>query len=343
MANKLPTARQSRRDADRRIGQADRCARALKILELIQGNGRWTAAALAAELGVSERTIYRYLDVLTFAGVPYWFDREHQCYRVRADYRFTPVQLQPEELLGQAIATSLSTATGLRAGATAAAATRKLSATIDDDGRKLLEDASRLIRILDLKLVDSSRHCEVIETLQWALIRGRQLVVRYASPYQPRPQQVHLHPYRLCLVRQAWYLIARRSDEAEPKTYRVSRFTKVAVKDMPASVPDDFDLDAYLGNAWSVYRGTPTYDVEILFAPEAASQMAETKWHPTQRVVMHRDGSAMLHVRVDGLDEIVWWLLGWAPFARVVQPKKLREMLVGELQAALARNSKDAT
>lgn len=148
-------------------------AHAIRILELIQGNGRWTAAALAAKLEVSQRTIYRYLDVLTFAGVPYWFDRDQQGYRVRPDYRFTPLQLEPDELLGQAVATSLSRARGLRAGATAEATTRKLAATASAEHRKLLEDASRLVQILDLKLVDSTRHLETLQTIQWALIRGQ--------------------------------------------------------------------------------------------------------------------------------------------------------------------------
>lgn len=150
--------------------------------------------------------------------------------------------------------------------------------------------------------------------------------------------RVRLHPYRLCLVRQAWYLIARSRDEAEPKTYRVSRFIGLATRELRATVPDDFDVNAYLGSAWSVYRGEPTCDVEILFAPPAASQMAETKWHHTQHVRRHRDGSATLCVRVDGLDEIVWWLMGWAPFARVIRPAALRERLVEELRAGLEQN-----
>ena len=61
-----------RPDADRRVRQADRIARVLRVLELIQSRGRWTRKAIAEELEVSIRTVYRDLDVLRFLGVPYY-------------------------------------------------------------------------------------------------------------------------------------------------------------------------------------------------------------------------------------------------------------------------------
>lgn len=109
--------------------------------------------------------------------------------------------------------------------------------------------------------------------------------------------------------------------------------------DKPADVPDDFDLRDHLGNAWEVYRGEKSYEVEIQFAKEAAVQVTETHWHPTQRVRKHRDGSVMLSFRVDGLEEILWWLLPWTGFARVVKPLELRERLVEQLREGLRMNA----
>ena len=67
-----------RPDRDRRVRQAERLASVLKILELIQSRGLWTPKALAEELECSERTVYRYLDVLKFAGVPYYREGPQQ-------------------------------------------------------------------------------------------------------------------------------------------------------------------------------------------------------------------------------------------------------------------------
>src|SRR3954451_14526240 len=76
-----------RTDADRRIRQSDRLARVLRVLQLIQGPGPWTATSIAGELECSERTVYRDLQTLAAAGVPWFFDDLSQSYRLREGYR----------------------------------------------------------------------------------------------------------------------------------------------------------------------------------------------------------------------------------------------------------------
>jgi predicted DNA-binding transcriptional regulator YafY len=78
-------------------------ARVLAVLNLVQSRGRWNAKSIADELGCSERTIYRDLEVLEFAGVPWYFDEQDQCYRVRSDYKFPALGLTEDELLGHSL------------------------------------------------------------------------------------------------------------------------------------------------------------------------------------------------------------------------------------------------
>jgi len=76
-----------RTDADRRIRQSDRLARVLRVLQLIHSPGPWTAQTIARELECSERTVYRDLQTLSAAGVPWFFDDFAQSYRIRDGYR----------------------------------------------------------------------------------------------------------------------------------------------------------------------------------------------------------------------------------------------------------------
>ena len=327
-----------RPDRDRRVRQHERMARVLKVLELIQSRGRWNAKAIADELGCSERTVYRDLDVLEFAGVPWHYDETDQCYRVRPDYRFPVFGLTEEEALGQALATALTESPGLDVGTGAAPTTRKLQASSAEGIKEILADAAELISVLDLKLADHSKHRETLKTIQFALLEGRQVTGLYESPYEPEPIRLVLHPYRLCLIKNAWYVIGRQDDLAEPRTYRVARFKTLRMLDQPADVPEDFDIKSYFGNAWAVFRGAKSYDVEIRFIPEAAKVVTETVWHHTQKVKSHRDGSVTLSFQVDGLDEITNWVLSWAGRAKVLQPTELRERVVKKLQTALEMN-----
>jgi predicted DNA-binding transcriptional regulator YafY len=104
-------------------------------------------------------------------------------------------------------------------------------------------------------------------------------------------------------------------------------------------VPVDFDFNNYFGNAWGVFRGDTTYDVELHFTKDAAKQVAETRWHHTQKVENHKDGSVTLKFKVDGLDEILWWLLGWAGFVKVVRPVALRNKLVTQFLEGIQINN----
>jgi predicted DNA-binding transcriptional regulator YafY len=327
-----------RTETERRLRQADRVSRALRNLQLISGRARWTIQDLAAELECSERTIYRDLDVLKLAGVNPEFDKEANCVRIRPDPRFPVMNLSDEELLGQAIATITTQAEGLKIGLGAKAATRKLAEASGEKANQILADAEKLVTVLDLKLADHSRHLNVIRTVQWALLKTKQVTGTYQSPYQDKAVKLRLHPYRLCLVKQAWYLIARPSEEAPPKTYRIARFKNLRMTDATANVPEDFDVKTFFGNAWGVYRGDKAYDVEIAFTKEAAPLVTETTWHHTQEVVKQKDGSVRLTFRVDGLDELVWWVLGWAGRARVVKPPELRQMVVKQLNEAIQLN-----
>jgi predicted DNA-binding transcriptional regulator YafY len=327
-----------RPDRDRRVRQHERMARVLKVLELVQSRGRWNAKAIAEQIGCSERTVYRDLEVLEFAGVPWCFDEADQCYRVRPDYRFPVFGLTEEEALGQALATALTKTPGLDVGPGAAPTTRKLQATSPEAIKEVLADAAELISVLDLKLADHSRHREAIKTVQFALLEGRQITGLYESSYEAEAVDLRLHPYRLCLIKNAWHIVGRQTDAKQPRTYRVARFKTLRMLDQPADVPEDFDLKAYFGNAWAVFRGEKSYDVEVWFTPEAAKVVTETTWHHTQKAKLQKDGSVILTFRVDGLEEITNWILGWAGRAKVIQPPELRDRVVEKLRTALELN-----
>lgn len=325
----------SRPDRDRRVRQNARMARVLGVLNLIQSRGRWSLKTIAEELECSERTIRRDLEVLEFAGVPFYKDNRDQTIHVRPDYKFPALMLTDEELLGQALATITTQSPGLDVTTGATPTTRKLAASSSERVQELLDDASRLVEVLDLKLVDHSRHHQTIRSVQHALLQGKQLTGHYESPYEPAPVKLKLHPYRLCLVKNAWYIVGRPADETHPRTYRIARFKSLRMLDDPASVPIDFDLRTYFGDAWGVFRGTQSYDVEIRFTPEASKIVTETVWHHTQTAKTHRDGSVTLTFRVDGLNEILNWLLSWAGRVQILRPDELKVLFVRTLKDAI--------
>jgi predicted DNA-binding transcriptional regulator YafY len=332
----LPSeAKDARPDADRRLRQADRLSRVMRMVQLLLSRGRWNARDIAAEQECSERTVYRDMQVLELAGIPVEFDQEDRCYRVRQDFRFPSLNISEDDALDQGTATAITAGRGLDINSGARPVTRKLAASSKEDMSQLLADAEELVSVLDLKLVDHSRHKDIIRTVQWALVKRKLMSGTYRSPHEAEEVKRQLHPYRLCLVKQAWYLVACPADEDAPRTYRVARFKTLRMLDTNAEVPEDFDLKGYFGNAWSVYRGDKSYDVEIEFTKEATATVTEGIWHHTQKVCKNKNGTITLSFKVDGLNEILRWVLGWGSRAKVIQPPELREMVVAQLNKAV--------
>ena len=89
-------AKKQRTDAERRVNQCERLGRLLRTLQLITGKGRWDAEGLAEELECSRRTVYRLLQTLSMAGVPWYFDDSCRAYRVRPGFKFPGIESRDE-------------------------------------------------------------------------------------------------------------------------------------------------------------------------------------------------------------------------------------------------------
>lgn len=86
-----------RTDAERRARQCERLARLLRVLHIILGPGRHDSKTIANELECSERTVFRDLQALGVAGVPWYFDDSCQSYRVRPGFRFSALPLGEQQ------------------------------------------------------------------------------------------------------------------------------------------------------------------------------------------------------------------------------------------------------
>jgi predicted DNA-binding transcriptional regulator YafY len=86
-------------------------------------------------------------------------------------------------------------------------------------------------------------------------------------------------------------------------------------------------LSGHLGNAWRMIRGKKSHLVELHFDSEFADTIADTHWHSTQEVIWNGDDSITFRCKVDGLDEIVWWILSMGPHCVVKKPRELIEQV----------------
>lgn len=304
-----------------------RLSRLIRIITLLRGPVSYNARRLAEELGVGERTVYRDLQVLELAAVPWYFDREfgeRGGYRIRSDWYFPTVQLSHQECVDLAVLTrGVDGGQGVPLLEKAGQVRDKIMAGVPAQHRKTIQAATELFDIIGLHLPDHSRCRGIMLAFQQALLSGRQLDAVYQSPVSRRSRRFSLQPRRVFLAGHCWYAACFDNASRTTKLYRLARFTEAKVNAREVNLNEEFSLRDFLGNAWTVFRGQKDWSVEIRFDAEVAPLVGETCWHHTQELIPQKDGRLLFRATVSGLEEIRWWILTWGPKAKVLQPKEL--------------------
>lgn len=307
-----------------------RIHRLLKILMLIQGQEGWTASRLAAECQTTERNIYRDLKMLEGAGVPYAFDKETGGYIIRRDFFMPAVSLTFEESLALlALAEHVGGHEQIPFTRPAARAISKIRCNLP---RKVQEELAKLDQRVAIQLAAANppeATQDVYETVRAALANRTTLLCRYESAASSNAKsakgngQFIFKPYTLFFGQRAWYSIGHHGAHNEVRCLKLGRFTQCKPTAQSYTVPKDFSMKTHLGNAWRMIRGKQSFEIELSFDAEFADTIADTHWHTTQEILWNPDSSITFRCKVDGLEEIVWWILSMGPHCRVIKPDAL--------------------
>jgi len=315
-----------------------RLHRVLKMVTILQTGRSYDAGQLAAECGVSRRTIYRDLNIIEKAGIPVFFERDSRRYQIHPTGLMPPISLNFDEALALVLlASELGRAGRLPLFQPARDAAAKLEASLPLGMRAAL---GAIMPHVAVRTGPTARHNalqDIYRTLQRAIQRREPLEAVYISFHDAGQIRTTLEPYWLLFIERAWYVIGRSSRHGGVRTFKLGRFKSLQPAKGRFTAPGGLTLEKHLGNAWRMIRGAKAYEVRLRFSPLVGPNVAEVNWHRTQRVSWDEDGSLHFTVTVDGLDEIVWWILGYGPEVEVLAPSELRERM-----ADLARRMLDA-
>jgi proteasome accessory factor B len=303
-----------------------RIHRLFRLITQIQGSPNLNARRLAELCDMTERTIYRDLEQLEGAGVPISFDPDSGGYAIRRDFFLRPVDLTLEEAMAVLIlAERVGAQEQIPHVAEAAKAAEKLLAVLP---RQIAEMINEVMPRITVSLAQASNEptSDVYGAMRSAIINRRGLECAYESSSHQSPAETdrfRFDPYALYFGQRAWYVIGFHHGRHEIRTLKLSRFTRCKSIDKPYFIPDDFSLDRHFGQAWRMMPSGTIHNIKLHFDAEFAETVADTHWHDTQEVQWLEDDSIHMSFRVDGLNEIIWWILSYGPHCRVIEPPEL--------------------
>lgn len=315
--------------------------RLLAELVLLRGPDRWTPALLAERFGISEKTARRDIIKLKGTGFNVRFDRARRSYRLADDSFLPPVHLSLEECLALVVMCEDIAGRG-QIGLLHAA----LSALSKIEAQLPRALKTRLDAVMDhiaVRLAPSGCgdcEAEVFRQVQAAIAEQTALTCVYQAPGRARePAPFAFEPYALWYGVRAWYAIGKHKRRGEVVALKLRRFVAVEPTREKFVRPANFTVESYLGNAWQMIPGDRDYKVELQFDSDFGETAADTKWHSTQRVVYHTDGTVSLHFTVSGLQEIAWWVLSMGRHCRVIRPRELARRVRAEAAATVKMHS----
>ncbi len=319
-----------------------RADRLVSLVLLLQARGQVTAAALARELEVSVRTVYRDLEALSAAGVPVLTESGPGGGCGLLDgYRFPLRGLRPEEAEALLILGVPSALGELGLEGAAAAAHRKIRVTAgqrEPDG-----GGSPALVHLDMpRWFRGHEQVPHLRTLAEALRRHRRLAIAYQPPDGSSAATRTVGPLGLVNKAGTWYLVATSSG-GRVSVFRAGRIASATMLDEPSDRPADFDL-ALFWDRWSAEFTTsrPRLPVRLRASPQALAAFGE---------IFGDDARPVLDA-AEPPDELGWQtvtlsfehelaaahrLAGFGGRVEVLSPPSVRALLVAAAQGILDR------
>ncbi|MDE1145613.1 MAG: WYL domain-containing protein [Azospirillaceae bacterium] len=319
-----------------------RASRLLSLLMLLQTRGRLTAPALAEELEVTVRTVYRDIDDLSAAGVPVYGDRGRAGgFQLLDGYRTRLTGMTAQEAESLFLAGLPGPAAELGLGDTLAAAQLKLLAALPEQGRQTAARLNARIHLDPVGWFQATGKVDILPDIARAVWNEQVIRMRYERWAGVVDRVVE--PLGLVLKGGVWYLVAQAEsggNSGGPRTYRISNILQHTVLDRCFTRPAGFDLPRHWQESLQSFEaGLYTGTARVRATATGLKQLRNLGPAFNERIAASvggpdADGWYEADIPLETVDWTAQQLLGLGLTVEVLGPPDLRARM-GELAAAL--------
>jgi predicted DNA-binding transcriptional regulator YafY len=248
-----------------------RADRLLSMLMLLETRGRMTAQELSEKLEVSERTIYRDVNALSFAGVPIYAERgPNGGISLIESFKSDLTGLTRDEVRALFMVSIPPALTDLGLDQDLRAAMLKLSAALPST---LRSDEVRTMQRIHIdpapwRKEHSSESVPHLQTVQKAVWESKVLAIQYRSMLGPNVGllDANLQPYGVVAKAGVWNVVAKRKDHIA--VVNISHIEQAQILDETFRIPEDFDLVKFW-KAWceGIEKYQYAFPVKMRIAP----------------------------------------------------------------------------
>ena len=182
-----------------------------------------------------------------------------------------------------------------------------------------------------------SSDLESFQMLSKALLDSHEISFFYKKPGDGKGTERTIQPYHLGCIGGVWYLIGFDLGRSSIRTFALARISSPKNLRRKFTRPKDFSLESMLGDSFSAFETKNAQQIRILLDPLAAALTGERRWHPSQKLIFRKDGSAEVSLKVGLAPDLEAWILGLGAHAKVLAPLALRKKIKATALAIAAQ------
>lgn len=311
--------------------------RLLEIDRLLRSPERHTANSLAELLEVSERTVRNDLDFLRDRyNAPIASDRQRGYFYSDPNWRLDSVPLTKGELFALTLgARILQSYAGSAYEVELKSAITQLSRRIPEQTWVDLQGLANN-QIMFREGGELNLDPEVWHKLETACQQKRSIQMSYYTAGRNANSDRQFDPYVLHFSRSNPYVTGFCHLRQETRWFRVDRIQAIKLLEQTFEIDPTFDAKAHFEMAFQHEVGGIPTQISIWFETATAPFIRERRWHPTQQIEEHADGSLTLHFVARGLSEVKRWILFYGKGAKAIAPPELVTMVREEVQSMIS-------
>jgi predicted DNA-binding transcriptional regulator YafY len=312
-----------------------RADRLLSLMMLLQTRGRMTAQELAAELEVSERTIYRDINALSASGVPVYAESGPGGGCALLDsYRTNLTGLNADEARVLFMLNIPAALDQLGVTQELKAALLKLSAALPAARRHDQERIRQRIHLDSTWWFQTEEPLPHLQTIYRALWDDRVVQVtlrlKFGALLETQTDRL-IVPYGLVAKAGVWHIVAQKDEQL--RVYRVADVLDARLTDQRFERYADFDLvDFWQSWCDNFEQSRPRYEVTLRLAPHFVTEAHHYLGEEVQAAIAQADrsdeqGRVTITVIFESLEEARSRCLSLGRAVEVLEPEALRKSM----------------
>jgi len=299
--------------------------RMMRIHRLIEDRAYPNCTKMSRDFSMSVRTLKRDIEFMKDRlKMPIEFDvPKNGYYFTKPVPHFPSVPLTEKEVVWLFVAQkTIAQYQGTSLQPVLDGAFRKMTAQLDDGVRFSLGNLDEVLSVRPLAPGDAE--LETFELLTKGVRERQAMRFTYRKHGEVNTVQKHVHPYHIAYVNNQWTMFAFDPKNKDVRKFVLFRLSKPELTAERFTVSQKFDLDRELSGSLGVFKGGDDYQVVVDFDAWGADDVRGRRWHSSQELTDHPRGGLTLKMRLNSLEEVEGWILGFGSHAEVVQPQELR-------------------